>query len=185
MKKFIKSSLLAFTLITAVVMDGCDAFESFVFGLPVSVTITTTGSTNPSGSASFCLDTIQTYQDYADKLNSIVFVEAYFVTLSISSGDENLQGDGVLRLFAGNAPVGTPLFVHTKNDIKPADYLSPNFYKIELTPEEIAAINAALKNNNSKCFYGDYEIIVEPGSAVSPYTIEVKIDMLYNIDANL
>jgi len=183
MKKFIKSSLLVFTLVTAIVMNGCDAFENFVFGLPVSVTIITSGTTNPSGFASFCLDTIDTYQDYADKLNSIEIVEAYFVTLSVSSGDENLQGDGVLRLFAGNAPVGTPLFVHTKNDIKPADYLTPNFYKIDLAPEDIAALNAALKNNT--CFYGDYQIIVDPGSATPPYTVVVKIDILYNIDSNL
>lgn len=167
-------------------MNGCDAFENFLFGLPVSFTIVSSGSTNPSGFATFCLDTVDTYQDYANKLNSVVFVEAYLVTLSVSGGDENMQGDGILRLFAGNAPVGTPFFVDTAVDIKPADYLTPNFYRIELTQLQIDAINTYLSDpNNSKCFYGDYQVIVDAGSAVPPYTIEIKIDMLYQIDADL
>ncbi len=187
MKKFIRSSLLAFTLITAIVMNGCNAFENFVFGLPISFVITATDNppiTNPSGSISFCLDTVDTYQDYADKLNSVTFVEAYAVTIFISSGDEGIQGDIQLRLFAGSSPVGIPLFTEIIPNGKPADYFSPNAYKLQLTQQEIDDVNASLANDNT-CFYADYQITVNPGSATPPYTVTVKIDALYNIDSDL
>ena len=128
MKKFIKSSLLAFTLITAVVMNGCDSFKNFVFGLPISFVISTSGNNNtPSGFAAYCLDQDETYQSYADKLNSVEFVEAHVVVKSISAGDETASGNGIFRLFAGTGPNGTPLFTHTANNIKPCRLYEAQF----------------------------------------------------------
>jgi len=182
MKKFIKSYLIAFALITAVIMNGCDAFENFLFGLPISFTINTSGSTNPSGNETFCLQDDETYQDYSDKLNSIVYVESYMVTLD--ANPTALTGNGVLRIYAGTSSAGTLLFEHTANNITPADYITPNpAYKIELTEAQITSINESLASGNT-CFYGEYSVAVTSGGGVTN-SVDVRIDILYNIDTSL
>ena len=183
MKKIIKTSLLIFPLIAFTIMSGCDAFENFVFGLPISVKISTTGNDNtPSGFQTFCLEQDPTYRNYSDKLNSIVFVEAHVVVESISADDINAVGNGTLRLFEGTGPTGTPLFVNTVNNIRPSDYTKPNSYLLELSAAQIAALNSSLKNNS--CFYADYVFTVTSGGS-APYVIEFRIDALYNVDAKL
>jgi len=182
MKKFIQSSLILFALVTTIVMNGCDAFESFIFSLPVSFVIDADGQNNPSGSESYCLEEDDTYQDYKDKLNSIVFVEAYMTVIDISP-DTDIQGSGSIRLYEGVSPdPGNELFVHTTpGALNPQDYKNPNFYKIELTQEQVDNINASLAEGN-RCFYGEYEVTA---NLTNPVTMQVKVDILFNMDADL
>ncbi len=183
MKKYTKSYLAAFTILIAVYMTGCDIFENFQFGLPISFVVSTSGNDNsPSGSESYCLEQNETYQDYAEDINSITFVEAHVVVVSISPGDEDAIGSGTLRLFEGTAPTGNPLFTHTESNIRPADYMTPNSYIVSLTQAQLDAVNEALKN--STCFYADYVFNVTSGGS-APYAIEFKVDALYNVDAKL
>ena len=107
-----------------------------------------------TGGASYCLSDNETYNDYKDKLNSIILVEAHIVTQSVSSGDEGLQGDGALHLYDGN---GTLLVTVADNGVKPADHYSPNGYKIDLTQADIEKVNASLANGNT-CFSADYVV---------------------------
>jgi hypothetical protein len=187
MKKFIKSSLLLFATLVAIAMSGCDALQNFLFDLPVTFTVN--AHSNPDGTASgqdsYCLDTEnETYQDYADKLNSITFVEAHIVTDSLDANAQNIQGDGTLRLFEGTSSFGTLLLTYTDNNIKLADHFSPNGYKIQLNQADIDKINTSLANGN-RCFYADYQVNEVSGTATHPYFVRMKIDVLFQMDTSL
>jgi hypothetical protein len=181
MKKFIKSYLTALTILTAVIMNGCDVFENFQFGLPIKFYIEAQGSTNPSGFGTFCLSDDKQYLDYQEDINSITYVAAYIVTEEVSPSA--LSGDAVLRLYAGTSSAGVLLFEHVATNLTPADHDSTNAYKIELTSDQIADINASLAGGNT-CFYGEYEVQNISGGGATNY-IRVKIDVLFNVDAKL
>jgi hypothetical protein len=181
MKKFIKSSLLTFTLLLTIIVNGCDIFENFQFGLPVSFEIESTGTTSPFGSAFYCLTDNETYNDYEEDINSITFVAAYIVTREVNP--TTLSGDAVLRLYEGTNSSGQLLFEHTATNLTPADHDSTNAYKIEFTSAEIANVNQSL-NSGNRCFYGEYLVQNISGGGVSNY-IRVKIDALFSIDADL
>ena len=180
MKKFIKSSLLAFTLITAIVIDGCDIFENFQFGLPVSFEIESPGAP-PFGFTTYCLTDNETYNNYKDELKSITFVGAYIVTREVNP--TTLTGDAALRLYEGTNAQGELLFEHIANDFTPADHDSTNAYKVALTSAQIAKVNESLSSGN-RCFYGEYVVQNVTGGGVNNY-IRVRIDALFNIDAKL
>lgn len=183
MKKFIRYYLTALILLTAVLMNGCDIFESFQFGLPISVEIDSQGVTNPFGSASFCLDTDKTYQKYQDDINSINFVAAYIVTLEVNPA--TITGNAILRLYEGTNSSGKLLFEHTAANITPAAHDSSNAYKVELTADQISAINQSLAlADNNKCFYGEYLVQITSGQGVTN-SVKVRVDALFNVDAKL
>lgn len=184
MKKTHKSFVLLFAIAFSVLLNGCDIFEKFLFNLPIYFEITSVGTSNPSGAEFYCLTDNETYMDYKDKLNSIVFVEAHVVTKSVSP--TTITGNATLRLFAGTNSTGLLLASHTATNISPANFLSPNSYKLEFTNEQIAAINNALKDGVT-CLYGDYTVAVASGGALPPAqnNITVRIDVLFQVDADL
>lgn len=183
MKKIIKSSILLFTMLVAVALNGCDALENFLFDLPIDFIVTASDNSSTAQGESYCLDQNSTYNDYVDKLNSVAFIEAHIVTMSISAGDEGIQGDGTLRLYEGTFASGTPLLSYTDSNVKLADHFKPNGYKLALTQEKIDVVNASLANGNT-CFYADYEITNVQGNNGS-YMVELKIDVLLQLDTSL
>jgi hypothetical protein len=183
MKKIIKSSLLLFTILVAVVMNGCDALENFLFDLPIDFEVTASDNSGKSQGEYYCLDQNSTYNDYVDKLNSVTFVEAHIVTIDISPGDEGIQGDGTLRLYEGTFASGTPLLTYTDSNVKLADHYKPNGYKLALTQDKINAVNASLADGNT-CFYAEYVITNVQGND-GEYTVELKIDVLMQLDTSL
>jgi hypothetical protein len=187
MKKFIKSSLILFTILVAIAMNGCDSLQNFLFDLPITFTVSAHSNSNGSASGfdSYCLDTQnETYQSYADKLNSITFVEAHIVTDSLDANAQNIQGNGTLRLFEGTDSLGTKLLEYTDTNIKLADHFSPNGYKISLTQAQIDVVNSSLANGN-RCFYADYLVSGVAGTATPPYFVRIKIDVLFQLDTSL
>ena len=42
MKKFIKSTLLLFTMLVALAISGCDSLQNFLFDLPIDFVVTAT-----------------------------------------------------------------------------------------------------------------------------------------------
>ena len=183
MKKLINSLLLLFTMLTAIVMSGCDALENFLFDLPIDFQVTATDGGGSTGGESYCLTDNETYNDYVDKLNSITLVEAHIVTQSISSGDENIQGDGVLNLYEGTGPFGAPLITVMDTGVKPADHFSPNGYKINLTQSDIEKVNNSLANGNT-CFYANY-VINNVSGANGSFSVVLKVDVLFQLDTSL
>jgi|GEM_PF-2505123 len=180
MKKLIKSYLAGVTLLTAMLLNGCDIFESFQFGLPIKLEITTQGAA-PAGAEFFCFTDNETYQQYQDDIKNISFVAAYLVTVEHNNND--LRGDVHLRLYEGTNNSGKLLFEHVALNLKPSEHDSTNAYKIVLTNEQITDINASLAEGG-RCFYGEYQITNVQGA--TPQTqLKVKIDALFNVEANL
>ena len=185
MNNILKTVIFSVAAIFMFTRSSCDAFESFLFNLPISVTITATGTNNPSGNESYCLDDDETYQDFKDKINTVTFVEAYVTTVSVSP--INLQGDVTVTIREGTNASGPVLFTTTLNNARPADYISPNpAYKLPLTEADIQAVNDALEQGVT-CFYGELEVTDISNGATPPQqnVIVVKIDALYKVDADL
>ncbi len=178
MKKFIKSSLLLFTILIAFAMSGCDALQNFLFDLPISFHVEASGTTNPSGSKSYCLTDNQQYQDYADKINSITYTDAYFVTREVSP--ETISGTLTFQLLDGNNNI---ILTYNDNNITPADHDSTNAYHLSLDQFQIDDIDASLAGGNT-CFTGIYSIAVTSGGSQNN-NIKVDIEVLFTMDTSL
>jgi hypothetical protein len=179
MNNIIKTVIFSVAAIFMFTRSSCDAFESFIFNLPISFEIEATGSNNPSGDESFCIDNDATYQDFEDKINSVTLVEVYAVTDSVSP--VTLQGDVIVEFYEGTSSSGTLLFSKTLNNVRPADYDKDNPYKLPLTEAEIQNVNNSLADEN-RCFYGRYTV---SGVSGGQNYIRAKVDVLYQVDADL
>ena len=179
MKKFIKSSLLLFTAFIAFTLSGCDSLQNFLFDLPIEFTINADGASNTSGSESYCLTNDDTYQQYANKINSVTYADAYFVTREIS--DATLTGNVTFQLLDGN---NNEILSYSDNNIVPADHDSTNAYHLMLDQTQIDDINASLDSGN-RCFTGVYSFEVTSGGNNSNNHIEIDIQVLFTLDTSL
>ena len=176
MKKFIKSSLLLFTILIAFAMSGCDSLQNFLFDLPIKFTIEASGVSSSSGYENYCLTDNQQYQDYADKINSITYADAYFVT---QEAPPSLSGSLVFQLLDGN---NNTIISYSDPNIVPADHDSTNAYHLMLNQSQIDDINTSLANGN-RCFTGVYTFTVN-GNTNNNY-IKVDIEVLFTLDTKL
>jgi hypothetical protein len=182
MKKNIQIAVLILPILFIALVSGCDIFENFLFNVPATLKITSVGVPDPFGSGSFDLDSVNTYRDYKDRINSIVFVETYVVTEAIS--DTTIRGNGTLSLYAGSDASGQLLAEHTAINIRPADYMKPNAYKVNFNENQVMSINNALASGVTE-FYGEYVVVVTAGGIIPPNILLVRIDMLFLVDADL
>lgn len=179
MKKFIKLSLLLFTMLIAFVASGCDSLQNFLFDLPIKFTIDANGVSSSSGFENYCLTDNQQYQDYQDKINSITYADAYFVTREIS--DTTLTGNITFQLLDGN---NNEIISYSDDNIVPADHDSTNAYHLSLNQSQIDDINASLADGN-RCFTGVYNFEVTSGGNNSNNHIEIEIQVLFTLDTKL
>jgi hypothetical protein len=181
MKKFIQLSKIILISAFMFTMSSCDIFENFLFNVPMSFLFESSGSSLfDDGSA--CLEDDDTFNDVQDKINDINFVEAYLAVLSISP--ENIQGDITFTLRGGNAS-GPVLIQQTLNDVRPADYPPASPLKLQFDQSQIQLLNQFLSDaENQRCFYGSFEITdLQNGGTTN--SIQVRLDVLFNVDANL
>jgi hypothetical protein len=177
MKKFIKSSLLLFTMLVAFAMSGCDSLQNFLFDLPIKFTIDANGASGSYyGSESYCLTNDQQYQDYQDKINSITYADAYFVTKEAPAG---LSGSLTFQLLDENNNI---IISYSDPNIVPAVHDSTNAYHLSLNQSQIDDINTSLANGN-RCFTGVYSLTVN-GNANNDHII-VDIEVLFTLDTKL
>ncbi|HEX9739213.1 MAG TPA: hypothetical protein VGA29_00450 [Ignavibacteriaceae bacterium] len=186
MKKFIKSYLTAFIVLIAVIMNGCDIFENFLFNVPISFQFE---ATDPGllDAGSACLEDNETYNDVKDDINTITFVKAYIAVLNVNPS--NIQGDITLELYGGSDASGTLLAEFSLNDARPSDYLTTNDpftpLEIDLGPTTVQAINQYLANdNNQRCFFGRF-VVTDPQNIGITNNITVRLDVLFSVDADL
>jgi hypothetical protein len=184
MKKFIRVILFTLFVVFLSTRISCDAFENFLLNLPISFVITASGSTNPSGSGSECLEDDETYQQYEEKINSISLVEIYFAVLSVNPN--SLSGDVSLNVYGGTSGFGELLFSYQMDNLSPSDYQVPNpALKLTLTAADIQRVNSYLaEESSSKCFYGEL-IIDNIQNGGTTNTIQVRIDALFQLDTDL
>ena len=184
MKKYIKHvSASVFLLIIMSSWNGCDLFNSLPLNIPFSINVDmqSNGSTL-SGSQQGCLSTnSDTYMQYSDRINSLHFVAAAFRTKSVNPSD--LSGDIIVRLLNDSE---TELFADTLENVKPADYMSPNSpFEIQLSQNQIDFINTYLDEvlHQGVCFKAEVE--VENLNGQPPYSLKGAIDMVIEADTRL
>ena len=156
-------------------MNSCDEINSIELNVPVTKEITATGSnTSITESDSFCLDeTSDTYKSYQDKIKSLTFLEASYRTIAIS--DASLKGDINVTVSDIN---GNVLFSLSIPSVNLANYMKPNSpFTIQLTQNQVQAINLYLSNLNNQCFKAVLTINnISGGSA--PYSVTGAVDIL-------
>ena len=137
------------------------------------------GVSSSSGSQSYCLTDNQQYQDYADKINSITYADAYFVTRDVSPA--TMKGTITFQLLDGN---NNTIISYSDPNIVPADHDSTNAYHLMLDQSQIDDVNASLAGGN-RCFTGVYSFEVSSGGSLINNHIKVDIEVLFTLDTKL
>jgi hypothetical protein len=180
MNKILKTVIFCVAAIFMFTRSSCLPPENLLFNLPISFEIEATGTGNPSGDESFCLNENETYQDYLDEVTNVTLVEIYAVTDSVDPAD--LQGDIVVEFYEGLSSSGTLLFSKILDNVQPGDYDKNNPYKLPLTDAEIQNVNNSLADGN-RCFYGRYAVLGVTGGQQN--YVRAKIDILFEVDVDL
>jgi hypothetical protein len=181
MKKIITIFILGISLILSNGCDIIDALESYQANIAGSVDV------NPSGndavivdSEFFCLSDNETYQDYANQVESIEFAKAAYRTDSTYSGD--VRGNITVTL----APSVGSAITRTITNANPADYISTP-YEFELTESELTELNDNLQTQLEAgfdiCINASVSITITSGTP--PYAVDGVVDYNFIADINL
>jgi hypothetical protein len=179
MKSIYKFLFIAFVITFAAIHFSCDSFDSFPLNIPVSVNVSVSGSgTSISASQTFCLSDIsQTFSDYQDKIKTVTFLKAQYRTTSVSSS--SLQGTIVITLRDTDGNVLVSISIP---GVKPSDFIN-NPYELQLSQNEIQAINTYLNNLGSECFEATLGVDnISGGSA--PYQVVGTVDFVFEADTS-
>lgn len=166
-------------MLTAFAMSGCDSLQNFLFDLPIKFTIDANGISSSSDEQSYCLTDNQQYQDYQDKINSITYADAYFVTREVSPA--TLKGTVTFQLLDGK---NNEILSFSDDNIVPADHDSTNAYHLMLPQSQIDDIDASLASGN-RCFTAVYSFAVTSGGNTTNNHIKVDIEVLFTLDTKL
>lgn len=179
MKKYlIKLSLVALLLLPFA-FSGCilDAINTLTQNIPISQEFNISSSADTySQSETIDLSNSTTYQKYSDKIQNISFLQTQFRAKSVTPSD--LSANITLTLKDNNNNI---LFTYPLGTIKPADYENTPF-QIELTQNQIQAINSYLSTLSNKVFVATLSITNITSSA-KPYTLNGVIDIVFQMKA--
>jgi len=149
MKKLLKHSLLFSIIIPFVIAANCDNLTKIPLNVPYEREVSVSGTDNNiSESEFFCLDDAADYIDNFDNIETLLYVNAQYRTLSASPG---LRGDLIIQVYQADGV--TLLLQVTVPNVQPEDYID-NPIVIELSQAEINLINQylALGLQSALCF---------------------------------
>lgn len=182
MKNFIRSAILTFTVASAILLNGCDIFENFLFNVPISFTFEDSGL-NLFDSGSACLEDNETYNDNKDKINSISFVEGYIAVLNVNP--DSLRGSIRINIHGGTSEAGPLLIEYELIDVEPSDYSPNSPLKLQLDANDIQNLNGYFADkSNPRCFFASFEVADVQNISLSN-SISVRVDLLFLVDADL
>ena len=152
--------------------------------IPFSITVVTQGSTNPSSASSvYCLSQSETYDDYADDIEKLTFIEAAWRTDSV----KNISGGDVeitVRIVGG-----VTLFQETLTNINPSAYQSPNPpFVLSLSATEIQALNDYLNaylNGSNQCLEAVVKATIKSPLPVTTVYLRGIVDMVVEAETKL
>ncbi|MGQ9643399.1 MAG: hypothetical protein ACUVT3_06045 [Ignavibacterium sp.] len=146
MKKLISASAI---IVLSLLLNGCDPFEEYFISLKIDQQFQLLGiGPNISQQINFCLNAYDDYNDNADKIEQIKYVDAAYLTLDASEG---LHSDNLsLKLYQSDG--NTLLFDYNLPSFVASDYANKALY-IQLTQSEKEKINQYLINHQqNNCF---------------------------------
>jgi len=179
MKKNLVKSGISVLILSFIFFNGCDSFDSLPINIPLSVQVIVTGNSNSLGeTASFCLDQYENYNDIAEDINTLTYIEGALRIDSVSN--VNLQGD--IRIELKNS-AGQTLFLVNLNNVKPSNYMI-NPYIFPLTVDQVQMLNQYIQNLQNKCFNAEVEVTSITGGT-TPHYIRAYIDMVFEAETEL
>lgn len=179
MKKNLLKTAASLFILSFIFINGCDAFDSLPINIPLSVQVVITGNDNSlSETNSFCLDQYESYNDIAEDINTLTFIEGALRIDSVSN--VNLQGN--IRVELKNSAAQT-LFVIVINNVKPSNYMV-NPYVFPLTVDQVQLLNQYIQNMQNKCFISEVQVTGITGGS-TPHYIRAYIDMVFEAETEL
>lgn len=174
MKKLYKPLLFIAALFTVLLVNGCDPFDDVYLTLVMDTEFSTVGAGSDIFiQANRCLSDFDDYEDNKDNLEEIRYITAAYLTINSTQG---LQGNNLtLTLYEGNGT--TMIFRYVIPTFIAANYVN-NPLKINLTQQEIDALNLYLRNpQENKCFVATLQVSNVTASA-TPYSMQSKLEFL-------
>jgi hypothetical protein len=172
--------LLLLSIVIAIGFSGtsCDQFNNIFLNLPIKKEITATGN-GPDifETESLCFTDYDSYNDNIDDVEGIKYVTSAYFTITATAG---LHGTGIMAtLYQGDGV--TPLFSITLPTAVADDYIN-NPLEIELTPQQIDALNAYLADyETNNCFVAELRVANVSGTAGPPYSITGQFEMVVEL----
>lgn len=173
MKKLITASAIVFL---SLLINGCDPFEEYFINLKMDQQFELYGvGPNIEQQIQFCLNNYDDYNDNADKIEQIKYVDAAYLTINASEGleSDNLslklyESDGTTLLFDYNLPS----FVADEYANKPLH--------IDLTQSEKDKINQYIQDHQrNNCFVAKLTVENVSSNNVLPYfALQAKIEFV-------
>lgn len=173
MKKFISASVVIFL---SFLLNGCDPFEEYFINLKMDQQFQLYGiGPNIEQQIEFCLSNYDDYNDNADKIEQIKYVDAAYLTLYASEGleSDNLslkfyESDGTTLLFDYNLP-----------SFVAADYTNKPLH-IKLTQSEKDKINQYLKDHQkNNCFVAKLTVEnVSSNNSLPYFSLQARIEFV-------
>lgn len=173
MKKLI-ALLIIFSL--SLPLNSCDPFEEYFINLKMDQQFQLYGiGPNISQQINFCLTNYDDYNDNADMIEQIKYVDAAYLTIDASEG---LHSDNLsLKLYQSDG--STLLFDYNLSPFVASDYANKALH-IQLTQSEKEKINQYLSNHQlNNCFVAVLTAENVQSNNVLPYfSLQAKIEFV-------
>ncbi len=180
MKKYLIKLSFAALVILPFTFSGCilDALNTLTQNVPISQDFQISSSADSyTQSETIDLSNSSTYQQYADKIQQISFLQTQYRTKSVTPTDLSANISLTLKDNKGNL-----LFTYPLGTISPADYINTP-YQLNLTSAQIQLINDYLSTLSNKVFVATLSI-TNITSSTKPYTLNGVIDIVFQMKAN-
>lgn len=170
MKNVYKFLLVLVAVISFVTFNGCD-LEELPINIPMTKEFPVNGTLPVSRTETINFADFPEYQDYEDDISSISYVDAALRTVSINRTD--ITADITIQVSGG----GVVLFNKVISGVNPADYLTQS-YPIDLTTDQITAINAYLAISSNRTFTGTVTVSGATGSVTAVIAVDFLLEAM-------
>lgn len=173
MKKFISASVVIFF---SILLNGCDPFEEYFINLKMDQQFQLYGiGPNIEQQIEFCLSNYDDYNDNANKIEQIKYLDAAYLSLNASEG---LRGDNLsLKMYESD---GTTLLFDFNLPSFVADEYANKPLHIELTQSEKDKINQYIQDHQkNNCFVAKLTVENVNSNNTLPYfSLQAKIEFV-------
>lgn len=173
MKKLIAISTV---LIISLLLNSCDPFEEYFINLKMDQQFQLYGiGPNITQQINFCLNNYDDYNDNADKIEQIKYLDAAYLTINAS---EDLHSDNLsLKFYESDGT--TLLFDYNLPSFVASDYSNKALH-IQLTQAEKDRINQYLSNHQqNNCFVAVLTAEnVQSNNSLPYFALEAKIEFV-------
>ncbi|AFH47849.1 Hypothetical protein IALB_0137 [Ignavibacterium album JCM 16511] len=171
-----KRLIIILTFTGLIFFNACDPFEDYFINLKMEQQFQLVGiGPNIEQQINFCLSDYDDYNDNADKIEQIKYLDAAYLTIDAS---ENLSGDNmILKLYESNG--STLLFEYRLPSFVAADYRNKPLH-IQLSQSDKDRLNQYLANHKiNNCFKAILSVEnVQSDNPLTLFFLNAKIEFV-------